>query len=179
MANSVDPDQTAPIGAVCSGSTLFVSILNLSEMLGSYLQQATSADDIFLPIHIATPRLIDCTSAAVALSVWNVSIIGIYKADRENNTPNSNVETNTAASRTNHLRSRPILQKATHNSELLKNTCKSSADNFFKQYGSRSGTYSKTLKIRTLLLQLNLKNSNSAFSNYSLIINFEKNGFRE
>ena len=24
MANSVDPDQTAPIGAVCSGSTLFV-----------------------------------------------------------------------------------------------------------------------------------------------------------
>ena len=33
MANSVDPDQTAPIGAVCSGSTLFASILNLSVML--------------------------------------------------------------------------------------------------------------------------------------------------
>ena len=31
MANSVDPEQTAPIGAVCSGSTLFASILNLSE----------------------------------------------------------------------------------------------------------------------------------------------------
>ena len=29
MANGVDPDQTAPIGAVCSGSTLFASILNL------------------------------------------------------------------------------------------------------------------------------------------------------
>ena len=28
MANSVYPDQTAPIGAVCSGSTLFSSILN-------------------------------------------------------------------------------------------------------------------------------------------------------
>ena len=28
MANSVDPDQTAPLGAVCSGSTLFASILN-------------------------------------------------------------------------------------------------------------------------------------------------------
>ena len=28
MANSVNPDQTAPIGAVCSGSTLFASILN-------------------------------------------------------------------------------------------------------------------------------------------------------
>ena len=46
MANSVDPDQTAPIGAVCSGPTLFASILNLSVMLGKYLQQTTSADDI-------------------------------------------------------------------------------------------------------------------------------------
>ena len=45
MANSVDPDQTA-IGAVCSG-TLFASILNSSVMLGNYLQQTTSADDIF------------------------------------------------------------------------------------------------------------------------------------
>ena len=34
MANSVDPDQTAPIGAVCSGSSLFASILNSSVMLG-------------------------------------------------------------------------------------------------------------------------------------------------
>ena len=47
MASSVDPDQTAPIGAVCSGFTLFASILNLSVMLGKYLQQTTSADDIF------------------------------------------------------------------------------------------------------------------------------------
>ena len=46
MANSVDPDQTAPIGAVCSVSTLFASILNKSVMLGNYLQQTTSADDI-------------------------------------------------------------------------------------------------------------------------------------
>ena len=46
MANSVDPDQTAPIGAVCSGPTLFASILNLSVMLGNYLQQTTSADAI-------------------------------------------------------------------------------------------------------------------------------------
>ena len=28
MANSMDPDQTVPIGAVCSGSTLFASLLN-------------------------------------------------------------------------------------------------------------------------------------------------------
>ena len=47
MANSVDPDQTAPIGAVCSGYTLFASILNSSVMLGNYLQQTTSADSIF------------------------------------------------------------------------------------------------------------------------------------
>ena len=47
MANSVDPDQTAPIGEVCSGSTLFASILNSSVILGNYLQRTTSADDIF------------------------------------------------------------------------------------------------------------------------------------
>ena len=47
MANSVDPDQTAPIGAVCSGSMLFASILNSSVMLGNYFQQMTSADVIF------------------------------------------------------------------------------------------------------------------------------------
>ena len=47
MANSMDPDQAAPIGAVCSGSTLFASILYLSVMLGNNLQQTTSADDIF------------------------------------------------------------------------------------------------------------------------------------
>ena len=32
MAKSVDPDQTAPTGAVCSGSTLCASILNLSAI---------------------------------------------------------------------------------------------------------------------------------------------------
>ena len=47
MANRLEPDRTAPIGAVCSGSTLFASILNLSVILGNYLQQTTSADDIF------------------------------------------------------------------------------------------------------------------------------------
>ena len=45
MANSVDPDQTAPI--VCSGSTLFASVLTSSVMLGSYLQQMPTADGIF------------------------------------------------------------------------------------------------------------------------------------
>ena len=40
----MDPDQTAPLGAVCYGSTLFPYILNSSVMLGNFLQQATSAD---------------------------------------------------------------------------------------------------------------------------------------
>ena len=47
MANSVDPDQTASIEAVCSGSTLFSSIRDWSVMLGNFLQQTTSAEDIF------------------------------------------------------------------------------------------------------------------------------------
>ena len=41
MANSVDPNQTAPIGAVCSGSTLFASILNSSVKY----RQLFAADD--------------------------------------------------------------------------------------------------------------------------------------
>ena len=41
MANSVDPDLTAPIGA------LVASILNSSVLLGNYLEQTTSADNIF------------------------------------------------------------------------------------------------------------------------------------
>ena len=47
MANSVDQEQTAPIGAVCSGSTLLASILSSSVILGIFLQQTTIADDIF------------------------------------------------------------------------------------------------------------------------------------
>ena len=46
MANSVDPDQTAPIGSVCSGSTLFASIHNSSVLLGNL------ADDIFRRIFL-------------------------------------------------------------------------------------------------------------------------------
>ena len=41
----MDQDQTAPIGAVCSWSTLFASILNLSVMLGNFMQQTPSADE--------------------------------------------------------------------------------------------------------------------------------------
>ena len=52
MANNVDLDQTAPIGAVCSGSTLFASILNFSVMLGIICsrrsQQTTFSDAFYL-----------------------------------------------------------------------------------------------------------------------------------
>ena len=47
MANSVDQDQTTPIGAVCSGSKLFASMLNLSVMLGNFLQHTTFSDAFF------------------------------------------------------------------------------------------------------------------------------------
>ena len=57
MANSVGPDQTAAMGAVCSGSTLFAFILNLSVMLGNYLQQTTSVDDILRCIFFLMHKL--------------------------------------------------------------------------------------------------------------------------
>ena len=41
MANSVDPDQTSPIGEVCSGSTLCASILKFV----SYVGHLFAADD--------------------------------------------------------------------------------------------------------------------------------------
>ena len=41
------PDQTALIGAVCSGSTLFASIVISSVMVGNYLQQSTFSDAFF------------------------------------------------------------------------------------------------------------------------------------
>ena len=47
MAESVDPDQTATIGAVCSGSTLFASILDSSVMLGNYMKQTSAFSDAF------------------------------------------------------------------------------------------------------------------------------------
>ena len=57
MANSVDPDQTPLIGAVCSGSTLFASILNSSVKFGNFLQQTTSADDFFRCIFFCALRV--------------------------------------------------------------------------------------------------------------------------
>ena len=53
----LDTDLTVPVGAVCSGSTLFASILISSVMLGNYLQQTTSADDIFRCIFLGALRV--------------------------------------------------------------------------------------------------------------------------
>ena len=47
MTNSVDPDQTAHVGAVCSRSTLIASLLKSSVVLGNNLKQTTSTDVIF------------------------------------------------------------------------------------------------------------------------------------
>ena len=35
MTNSVDPDQIAPIGAVCSGSTMFASINTVRQLFAA------------------------------------------------------------------------------------------------------------------------------------------------
>ena len=77
MANSVVPDQTAPIGAVCSGSTLFASILDSSVMLGNYLQQTTSADDIFSCIFFLGALRVEIRtiSKAIVSYICNVSLL--------------------------------------------------------------------------------------------------------
>ena len=48
MADSVNPDQT--IGAVCSGSTLFASLLNSSVMLGNYCSRLHFQIHFFLGV---------------------------------------------------------------------------------------------------------------------------------
>ena len=50
MANSVDPDQTAPIGAVCSGSTLFACLLKFPIICSGRLQQTTFSDAFFFAL---------------------------------------------------------------------------------------------------------------------------------
>ena len=63
----MDQDQTASIGAVCSGSTLFASILNSSVMLGNYLQQTTSADNIFRCIYFLGALRVNMSFLAIML----------------------------------------------------------------------------------------------------------------
>ena len=79
MANSMDPDQTAPIGAVCSGSMLVASILYLSVMLGNYLQQTTSADDIFRCIFFGALRVKSLKSLKKRMNANNNNLLFDYK----------------------------------------------------------------------------------------------------
>ena len=74
MTNSVDQDQTAPIGAVCSGSTLFASMFNLSVMLGNYLQQTRKADNIFRCI--LRVKIYDNFKWEGRVSLWRGRITG-------------------------------------------------------------------------------------------------------
>ena len=82
MANSVDPDQTAPIEAVCSGSTLFASILNSSVMLGNFhsrrLQQTTFSDAFFLgALRVKPLCLSDCLQTLSKISVASKILVDI------------------------------------------------------------------------------------------------------
>ena len=79
MANSVEPDQTAPTGAVCSGSMLFASILNLSVMLGNHLQQTTSAEAIFRCIFFLGALMVKLLLAIAILFPLNVIRQTIFK----------------------------------------------------------------------------------------------------
>ena len=74
MTNRVDPDQTAPIGAVCSGSIVFASILNSSLMLGNYLQQTTLADDNFGCIFVALYLRVKCADR----TAWMRMLVYIF-----------------------------------------------------------------------------------------------------
>ena len=75
MANSVGPDQTAAMGAVCSGSTLFAFILNLSVMLGNYLQQTTSVDDILRCIFFLDAQ----TDTMIPTQILEMHMLSIVK----------------------------------------------------------------------------------------------------
>ena len=83
MANCVDPDLTAPIGAVCSGSTLFASILNSSVMLGNFLQQTTSADDIFKCIFLGALMVKRAYAAALCIYLLTYFMHTMYERSGE------------------------------------------------------------------------------------------------
>ena len=68
----MDPDHTSPIGAVCFGSTLFASILNLSVMLGNYLPNSVDPDQ-------TTPIGAVCFGSTLFASILNSSaMLGNY-----------------------------------------------------------------------------------------------------
>ena len=86
MANSVDPDQNAPKGAVCSGSMLFASILNLSVML---VRQFFAADDFsrrHFQMHFFSWRLMVKVLEKIFFLFLNQYICCGYSKNRLNET---------------------------------------------------------------------------------------------
>ena len=73
MANSVDPDQTAPIGAVRSWSSLFAPILNLSVMLGNYLQQTFSRRHFQMHFFLGALRVNTILNTKIEYADFNVA----------------------------------------------------------------------------------------------------------
>ena len=74
MANSVFPDQTAPIGAVCSESTLLTSTLDSSLMLGNYLQQPTSDRQHFQMYFFLGALRVKLTRTVSLTGLWKRSL---------------------------------------------------------------------------------------------------------
>ena len=80
---------------ICTGSTMFASLLNSSVMLGNYLQQTTSADDIFRCIFFGALMVKPCPANILILkmsSAFNICCIHSYALHdvfvRETNTAN-------------------------------------------------------------------------------------------
>ena len=69
MSNSVDPDQTAPLGAVWSGSTLFAQAY-LSENLGSLWYSITQTYDYLSEAHFSSTLCV-WTALALASLHWH------------------------------------------------------------------------------------------------------------
>ena len=79
--NSVDPDQTAPVGAFWSGSTLLASILKLGDIVSRYMQWMSLADNIFrsffsgaLRVHLGYTDVLTLTMA----NIFYVLHSGLY-----------------------------------------------------------------------------------------------------
>ena len=84
MANSVDPDQTAPIGAVCSGSTLFASLLNSSVMLGIFFFAADDLSGRHFQMHffLGELRVKVTFYSSCKFSVKKSCCLGLYDSQR-------------------------------------------------------------------------------------------------
>ena len=82
MANSVDPDKTSPIGAVCSGSRLFASLLNLSVSNARQLFAADNFSRRHFQMHFFLGSLrVKTTFSPIILNImWNFDKCRLRKA---------------------------------------------------------------------------------------------------